>query len=238
MDSKSRTTYTIALITKRIETERYNFKKLITSSFSQRESEITARGNTIDIDAALVKDLQVGNTTAFTKLIAKYKGTIYAFCFRYTGNRQDAEDISQDVFIKVFKNIKTFRGESRFSTWLYRLTTNTCLNYTRWQKIERIKKMVSIHTEEKEEENSMIVNKDNSTNPEQILLKKELGTIINKTVARLKDKQRAVLIFKDFQDKSYDEIAAIMNMNPGTVKSTLSRGRLNVAKQIKGYYKP
>ena len=104
--------------------------------------------------------------------------------------------------------------------------------------MKRIKEMVRIHGDEKEEPGGPLKIPDASADPERMLLNEELGSIIHKAIIRLKDTQRSVLILKDFQDKSYEEIAAIMHMNPGTVKSTLSRGRLNVAKQIKEYVRP
>ena len=190
-----------------------------------------------DIDENLIRDLkQSGDKEAFTLLMNKYKKPVLNFCFRYCGNLEDAEDISQDVFIKVYNNIGSFRGESRFSTWLYRIIVNTCLNHRRWRISERMDKMVSMIPDENDEAMEIEV-KNSTANPEQALMHKELGTIIKKSVAKLNKKQRSVLILKDFQGKSYEEIAGIMNMNPGTVKSTLSRGRLIVAQQIKDYYR-
>lgn len=209
------------------------------SSFSYTNPGLTDTGDIIDIDAGLIHDLQdKSDMAAFTQLMNKYKRTVFGFCFRYTGNREDAEDVSQEIFIKVFRNIRSFRGDSKFSTWLYRLTVNTCLNHARWRKYARTRELVIIPADENEEENQAAEVRGHSADPEQALLNKELGMIIRKAVVRLKDKQRSVLILKDFQGRSYEEIAAIMKMNPGTVKSALSRGRLIVAKQIKEYYKP
>lgn len=192
--------------------------------------------NIIDIDLALVKELlENQDRSAFTSLMTKYKNTVYAFCFRYTGNRHDAEDVAQEVFIKVYKNIGTFRGESKFSSWLYRLTVNTCHNYVRWRKRIWIPAMVRVNRDEMSEENGSMEIRSDTANPEQLLLNRELGVIIRNAVARLKGKQRSVVILKDFLGKSYEEIASIMNMSMGTVKSTLSRGRLKVAKNIKDY---
>jgi RNA polymerase sigma-70 factor (ECF subfamily) len=207
-------------------------------SFSHIDQDPDSLLNIKDIDTNLIIDLQEnGDMEAFKQIMNKYNKIIYGFCFRYTGNREDAEDLSQDVFIKVYRNISSFRRESKFSTWLYRLAVNTCLNHIRWQKHEKINEMISISPDEKKDENRQSDIRDHAANPEQEMLNKELGMIINKTVAQLNYKQRSVLILKDFQGRSYEEIAEIMNMNTGTVRSTLSRGRLNVAKQIKEYYK-
>ncbi len=209
------------------------------SSYSHIDQDPAPYLNIKDTDTNLVIDLQEnGDMEAFKQIMNKYKKIIYGFCFRYTGIREDAEDLSQDVFIKVYRNIRSFRRESKFSTWLYRLTVNACLNHIRWQKHEKINEMISLSSDEKEDENRQFDIKDDSANPEQEMLNKELGMIINKTVAQLNYKQRSILILKDFQGRSYEEIAEIMNMNTGTVRSALSRGRLNGAMQIKEYYKP
>ncbi len=195
--------------------------------------------HTKDIDAILIRDLLERNSnTAFSRLLNKYQGTVYSFCYRYTGNRQDAEDVAQDVFIKVFNKIESFRGESKFSTWLYSIMVNTCRNYTRWTRRTRMKEQVVFPSVEKENGSRFSNFTDQSGDPEQRLLNKELSQIIQRIISRLQDKQRSVVIMKDFQGKSYEEIAIIMNMNPGTVKSTLSRGRLTIAKQMKEYFSP
>lgn len=191
-----------------------------------------------DIDADFIRDLrEKGDMESFTRLMNKYKRPVFNFCFRYCGNMDDAEDIAQDVFIKVFKNIRSFRGESLFTTWLYRLTVNTCHNYKRQQNSRKAIEMMSIIPKENPDDSTAIDIKDPSANPEQALMEKELGEIITKAVARLNNLQRTVLILKDFDGRSYEEIAGIMDMKMGTVKSVLSRGRLNVALKIKEFYR-
>ena len=192
---------------------------------------------TMDIDAKLINDLKEKNDMeAFTMLMKKYKKPVLNFCFRYCGNMQDAEDISQDVFIKVFKNISSFRRESKFTTWLYRLTMNTCHNFKRHYSAERMDRMVSIAEKDERESYDSLEVKDQKPDPENELLNKELAEVIDGMICRLNKKQRSVIILKDFQGKSYEEIAEIMKMKPGTVKSALSRGRLQVAMKIKEYY--
>jgi len=199
----------------------------------------TGDENVIDIDIALVREfMENRNGPAFTRIMTKYKNTVYAFCFRYTGNRQDAEDIAQEVFIRVYRYIETFRGESRFSSWLYRLTVNTCHNYVRRRKRFRIPGMVRVDKYDLSEDRISVEVPDTAADPEQSLINKELGMIIRISVARLRGRQRSVVILKDFLGRSYEEIARIMNMSMGSVKSTLSRGRLKVAKHIREFDKP
>lgn len=190
----------------------------------------------IDIDVALVREvLENRDRSAFSRLMGKYKDTVYAFCFRYTGDRQDAEDAAQEVFIKVYKNIGSFRGEAKFSSWLYRIAVNTCYNYVRWRKRLRLPGLIRINKDQGTDERIAVEMRDYATDPEKSLLNKELAYVIRSAVARLRGKQRSVVILKDFLDRSYEEIATIMNMSVGSVKSTLSRGRLKVANEIKEY---
>jgi len=190
-----------------------------------------------DPDTSLIDELKANNDMeAFTMLMNKYKKPVLNFCFRYIGNMQDAEDISQEVFIKVFKNIRSFQGKSKFTSWLYRLTLNTCHNFKRHYIAERLDKVLKIEAEEHKEEYAEYKLKDQKPDPEQELINKELAEIIDTMICRLNKKQRSVLILKDFQGKSYEEIGEIMNMKTGTVKSALARGRLQVAMKIKEYY--
>ncbi|MBN1198632.1 MAG: sigma-70 family RNA polymerase sigma factor [Bacteroidales bacterium] len=200
---------------------------------------VISTSTTKDIDEILVRNIREhGDRTAFSQLVNKYQGTVFSFCYRYTGNRQDAEDIAQDVFIKVFNKIGSFRGEAKFSTWLYSIMVNTCSNYSRWTRNKRMNEMATFPPAEKEDSPRFADFPDHSGDPEQKLLNKELGQVIQGIIARLRYQQRSVVIMKDFQGKSYEEIAGIMKMNMGTVKSTLSRGRLAVAKKMKEYLEP
>ena len=191
----------------------------------------------LDPDASLIRELKEKNDLkAFTMLMNKYKKPVINFCFRYCGNREDAEDISQDVFIKVYHNIKSYKGKSKFTTWLYRLTLNTCHNFKRHYIAERMDKMQSIEPGPGEAKPSGYQIPQTGKDPEEVLLNKELAGIIEKAICHLSKNQRSVIILKDYQGRSYEEISEIMKMKQGTVKSTLARGRLEVALKIKAYY--
>ncbi len=185
----------------------------------------------------MVNDLKEKNDReALNTLMKKYKNTVFNVCFRYCGNLEDASDISQDVFIKVYRNIGSFRGKSKFSTWLYRLTLNTCHNYRRHFISERLDKMSRIAPDPDEHTLPSFILPEMVPDPEKVLLNKELSGIIDMAVSHLNKKQRSVIILRDFQGRSYEEIADILKMKTGTVKSTLARGRLQVARKIKTYY--
>lgn len=191
-----------------------------------------------DIDHSLVKSIREKNDrAAFTLLVRKYQKPVFRFCYRYFGNEDDAKDMAQDIFVKVFLKIHDFRGDAAFSSWLYRIMVNICMDKSNslYYKIFRKKPVPMRHQDEgywDYQENLHEV-----ANPEKILLNKELGEVIRSSVARLDKRQRAVLILRDFHDKSYEEIAILMNMQLGTVKSALCRARKKVAETITTIYR-
>lgn len=190
----------------------------------------------IDIDYEAVKSVQTeGDPTQFTKLMNKYKNPVFNFCLKYTSSSDDADDIAQEVFIKVYRKIDTFRFDAAFSTWLFRITTNTCKNYSRWRKSRKMDELVRIETRAEYDVSPGLDIKDSRLNPEETFITDELRRVIDEAVNKLNPKQRSAIILKDYLCKSYNEIAEIMKLNPGTVKSTIARGRINIAKQIEDY---
>jgi RNA polymerase sigma-70 factor (ECF subfamily) len=173
---------------------------------------------------------------SFVELMNRYEKKVFNFCLRYLGNQEEAEEAAQDVFIKIYTKGGTFKWKSSFSTWLYSVTANTCANYSRKLK-PKINKEISMHTtNESAEFESAFDPRSSEPGPDKIYQNKELGEIIRRSLSKLRQKQKSVLILKDFMGKTYEEISEILNMRVGTVKSTLSRGRLILAKEIKEYY--
>jgi len=168
--------------------------------------------------------LETGDVRAFGKLMSKYKDQVYNYCFVYFGNSDDADDNSQEIFIKVYKKLASFKYESLFSSWLYRIMVNHCHNTYRSKVYKMRRKMSNV-------DNTEIRN--GSLNPESITINKELETIIYSAINVLKGKQKTVLILRDIDGKSYEEISQIMNLNMGTVKSALARARKKVATKLK-----
>lgn len=174
-------------------------------------------------EKALIKAAAGGDVKAFEALIEEHKKTVYNISYRMSGNYDDAMDMSQEIFIKLFKNIGKFRGKSKFSTWVYRIATNTCLDEMR--KIKN-KTAYSLDSEIETDEGSFTAElEDKSPTPEDALQAVEIKDAINEALKRLSDDHRQVVILRDIQNMSYDEIAVILNCSVGTVKSRLSRGR-------------
>lgn len=177
-----------------------------------------------DPDAFLIRALQsAGDTRLFSQLIERYRDYVYNFSFRFLGNEDDAADCSQEVFIRIYLSIKGFRFKSRFSTWLYRVTMNTCLEMARSNK--RRGSQVSINQ----------VEAWSSDDPADYLERKEIDAAFQSALARLKLMARTMLIMRDLEGRSYEEISVVTGKRPGTVRSTIARARLKVSDGLKEY---
>jgi len=178
--------------------------------------------NNADKDFELVKKVKAGCEKSFEEIVNIYKHPILNIIYRYASNYDDAEDIAQEVFVKVWKNIKSFKGKSKFSTWLYRITVNHCLNYVNKHK----KDPISFER---------VVGKgriSDSPNSEIIYEKKTKSEIIGKALSNLPDRQKIALILSKFEYKSYSEISYIMGVSISSVESLIFRAKVNLKKEL------
>lgn len=159
----------------------------------------------------------------FDALFDEYSDKVYGLAYRLMGNRDDAMDISQEVFVKIFRNLKAFKGESALATWIYRIAYNTCMDELRRRKIKQVS----------------IVDKpdlvDDNISVEEIYEADERKKAVHNALYKLDDDQRAVIVMRDIQGLSYEEIADVLQCPLGTVKSRLSRARLNLKEILKDY---
>lgn len=174
----------------------------------------------------LIKKAKKGDSAAFSDLMEQHFAMIYNLALRMSGNPDDASDLTQEVMIKLFKNIGAFEGKSKFSTWVYRVASNTCLDELR--KIKR-KKTVSLDAEYETEDGSVGYEaEDTAPTPDVSAERSELKTIVAKAVSRLGEEYRTAVILRDINGLSYTEIAEVIGCSVGTVKSRISRGRANL----------
>lgn len=178
-----------------------------------------------DKERKLIKKCVNGDLKAFDELIEKYEKTAYNIALRMLKNPEDAMDVSQEAFIKVFKSIKTFNFESAFSTWLYRIVTNTCLDFLRKRNPNVYSIDNPIQTDEGEIERDI---PDESDSPEELLEKKLTKELVNNSINKLDENHRIVIILRDIQGFSYEEISNILDCSIGTVKSRINRARKNL----------
>lgn len=181
----------------------------------------------------LIRAFQSGETSAFDTLVTMYKDTVFHMCFRMLGDYQEADDTAQEVFVKVYTNIKRFRFESAFSTWLYRITVNTCKNKLTSSEFRHRDKMVRLNNPLQDSKSFMEI-EDKSRSPHAALEEKERSVIIHKAIQELPEEQKIVVVLRDIHGLAYEEIASITGLKSGTVKSRLSRARLALRQQLKG----
>ena len=174
-----------------------------------------------EADLALVRRAKRGDYRAFDLLVVKYQSRLVSIAFKYVKEIQLAEDISQEAFIKAYKAIDSFREESAFYTWLYRITANTAKNYLVYKGRRRESSISELSTLENEEQ-LVIVSHDS---PDEILLAQELRNTLFNAVSSLPEDTRTALSLREFEGLNYEEIAKIMNCPVGTVRSRIFRGR-------------
>ena len=197
--------------------------------------ELKKQAGSPDEDAVLVRFFQKGDKAAFDKLVRKHKDKLFNLVYWFLGDYQEANDCAQEIFIKVFKSLKKFRFESAFSTWLYRIATNTCKNRLKSSAYRWKKKTVSLESPEGSKSvNPSFELEDDSPSPANELEKKERLMLIQKAINALPEEQNRVVVLRDIQGLSYEEIADITGLNLGTVKSRLARGRLELRNKLKG----
>ena len=171
-----------------------------------------------NIDELLLKRAQKGDSRAFEELIAPHEGRIYAIALRMMGNHEDAQDCAQDAMIHIYRSLGSFRGQSTLSTWVYRVTTNTCLDELRRRKSRRQTSLESLVEEGWSPT-------DAGDTPEMHALQTEKQSALNAAIQSLPPDMRAAIVLRDIKGFSYDEIAEILDANVGTIKSRISRGR-------------
>jgi RNA polymerase sigma-70 factor (ECF subfamily) len=172
---------------------------------------------------------------AFDEIVARYKDEIYTYIRRMISNRDDAEDLAQEVFVRAFASIKSFRRESNLRTWLYRIATNLCIDKYRRKGVEK-QFVTSLEREDPEDEEPNPIDiPDNKYDPERMYEHSELQMKIQKALLKLPEKQRAVILLFDLEGMSYEEIAKVVDCPVGTVKSRLFNARLQLRKLLQPY---
>lgn len=177
----------------------------------------------------IIKKAAAGSADAFEQLLLKYQTPIYNLCLRMTGNPEDAADMTQEAFLKAWRSLSSFQFESSFSTWLYRLTTNTCLDYLRSQKR---RPQCSLTVEDDDGEEQVLDVTDEAPTPEEALLSAEERSQLVHALSQLEASQRQIITLRVVNDLSYAEIAEILDVKEGTVKSRLARARDNLRKKL------
>ncbi len=185
-----------------------------------------------DLDLRLVKRAKAGDYQAFDLLVLKYQSRLISTAFKFVKDQQIAEDLVQDSFIKSFKSIGSFREDSTFYTWIYRITVNTSKNYL----VSKKRKDELLQTDISKEENYAIEPTDKDT-PEDLFHASQLHKIIIESLNELGEDTKTALTLREFDGLSYEQIAEVVNCPVGTVRSRIFRGREVIDDAIEEYRK-
>lgn len=175
----------------------------------------------------LIRRVLQGNSGAFEPLVRAYQQKIYNLSLRMTKNPADAEDLTQEAFLKAFRSLERFRQDSGFYVWIYRIASNLCIDFLRREK-QRGENTVGLTCTDGAEDWSLEL-PDLRALPEQELERKELRQALQAGFDALPPRQREILVLRDINGLSYGEIAAVLELEPGTVKSRISRARAALA---------
>lgn len=177
---------------------------------------------TRDEESQIIERVKAGDSGAFEELVLEHQKHVYNLALRMVGNEQDALDMSQEAFLKAYNHIKDFHGFSKFSVWLYRLTSNVCIDFLRKRK-NRPESSLTFINDDGEDQDMEIC--DIRFSPETMLEKKDLHESINRALDKLSPHYRQIILLREINGLSYEEIGEALSLEAGTVKSRLFRAR-------------
>jgi len=188
-------------------------------------------------DGVLVRQIQAGQVHLYTELVRKYQDRIYNTCWRLCGDREDARDLTQDVFLKGLASIRGFRGKSGFYTWIFRIAVNMSISHRR-RSVKRRTVSADDWSSGGDESQAggllRLVRDEVATDPSEAAMQRESHERVAKALADLDEDYRCVLVLRDLEGFDYQEIADILKLAVGTVKSRIHRGRLALRKAMTG----
>jgi len=182
----------------------------------------------LDADNQLIERCLSGEQAAWEDLVRVHSRRVFAICFRFTGSDQEAQDLTQEVFLRVFRSLKSFRaGEGSFTVWLARLSRNLLIDHYRRTKLERATDSIEEQLPMLEEKTAMI------SRTEGMVAGREASELLQGALQKLSPELRETVILRDLEELEYREIAQVLNVPEGTVKSRLNRGRAELARVLR-----
>lgn len=182
-------------------------------------------------DARILRGLRAGIEEAYEELIERYEQQLYGMIYRLLGNQPDAADVVQEVFLKVFRTINSFREQSSLRTWIYRIAVNEAHNHRRWFA-RHCRCEVPMEGENTEQQCPLAYTPDPGRSPYEQALDSETRTLIERALTKINPIFRTAVVLRDIQNLSYEEIAEILQVSLGTVKSRILRGRDALRREI------
>ena len=185
-------------------------------------------------EAAVVEQLKAGSEEAFGWLISRYQQPLYSLIYRIVPNPGDAADVTQEVFVKVFRGITHFHGEASLRTWIYRIALHEALNQRRWWSRHR-RQEIAIEADEDQYPSGGEVLIDHHESPFEAAAQAEVSARVEAALREVPEPFRSVVVLRDIEGFGYEEIAEFLDVNLGTVKSRLMRGRAHLKNRLRPY---
>ncbi|MHB8202597.1 MAG: sigma-70 family RNA polymerase sigma factor [Desulfomonilaceae bacterium] len=186
-----------------------------------------------DDDEEVVKRCAGGDREAFNDLVLKYQKKVFSVAYRFVGDPEEANDLAQEIFTAAYQNLKSFRGDSKFSTWLFQIATNRGKNRFKYLKRRGFFTNKGSSETDDEGDQSHRALPDQTANPEELLSGNQIRKAVIEAINELEPDHREIVILRDIEGLSYDEIARILDLPEGTTKSRLHRARMVVKEKLK-----
>ncbi len=185
-------------------------------------------GNSLDPDLNLVERCLSGDDAAWEQMVRTHTRRVYSLCYRFTGKESEAQDLTQEVFLRIFRTLKTFRaGEGSFTVWLTRLTRNLLIDHYRRSRLDRASDPIEDQLPVLEEKTAL------ESRTDGMLAGREASELLQSALGRLSPELRETVILRDLEELEYKEIAEVLKVPEGTVKSRLNRGRAELARILR-----
>jgi RNA polymerase sigma-70 factor (ECF subfamily) len=182
-------------------------------------------------DSEIIKQIHQGDRNQYRVLVERYQSMVFRTCMGFLHNKDDADDLTQEIFIQAYQSLTTFKGESSFSSWIYRIAVNASLNKVRkTSKSFLLQRLDAIFSSEKSKEYNLSVSE--TENPENILITNEHREWIQKALNSLPENQRTAIVLSKYDDLPQKEIAEIMNTTEGAVEALIQRAKANLREKL------
>ncbi len=183
----------------------------------------------MESDIELMCRAKVGDDSAFTELMNRHYKGVVNYIYRFTNDKGNSEDLAQEVFLRVYRSLKRYKPQAKFSTWLYKIATNLCITEVKSRKNER-----SVSLDEMQE-NTGDLGDSKSEDPSDLTFRREMGSTIFEALKSLPERERVAIILCKYEDLPYEEVAEVIGCTIGAVKTYVHRGRMKLIEKLKSY---
>ena len=183
-------------------------------------------------DAELVERFKGGDRRAFDEIVRRYQHRVFTLALRWMGNEQVATEVSQDVFLALFRSLHGFRGDAQLSTWIYRVVVNHCKNRRLYRRRRKMDRHEPLEGDRGDDDGPKRQIAGDGPGPDQAVHQSDAERMIREALEQLPEDQRAIIVMRDVEDLAYEEIGDLLGLPRGTVKSRLHRARVHLARVL------